>query len=536
MRTRLDSLCFSLSLPSALVLLLAPSEARAAEVPVSTAAELQAAISDAAPGDEIILAPGIYAIPSKLSCTADGTAEAPIVVRAEALGEAVVEMDNAEGFHIQGAHWQVTQLEIVGVCADDSACEHAFHITGDAEGTYIHHNRVEGFNAHIKANGTNTGPMGERVWPDDVVIEYNEFFNPAPRQTSNPVTLIDVVGGRRWLVRANYIHDFAKGQGNNISYAAFLKGNSRDGVFERNLVVCEWLHSGGVRLGLSFGGGGSSPDSICEDGSCTPEHQDGIMRNNIIAHCPADVGIYVNEGANTLIYNNTLYDTTGIDMRFEATTGEVRNNILDGEVRNRDASTANFASNLEMVPLVDLQAWFVDPEALDFSLADGAALVDQGENLGEVIDDYCANIRDDGTHDLGALEYDGDGMCDSSVPFEPEEGETDTGEEEGETSDTGDEGGSDAGDEGSSEGPGEGDSGDESASSEDAGTGEDDVGESGPGADEVGEDGGCSCSSATGRERGRGPRGLGGLALAVMVALGAGRRRRGRGSSVEKPM
>jgi hypothetical protein len=298
------------------------SEAWAAEVPVSNAAELQAAIANAAPGDEIILAPGEYPLSSKLSCAADGTAEQPIIVRAETLGEAVIQFDTLEGFHVQGEHWQIHHLEIEGVCADDSDCEHAFHITGDAEHTWIHHNRAHGFNAHIKANGTDTGPNGERVWPDDVVVEYNEFFNETVRNTSNPVTPIDVVGGRRWIVRGNYIHDFAKGQGNAISYAAFLKGNSRDGVFERNLVVCEQLHSGQVRLGLSFGGGGSSPDSICEDGSCNPEHQNGIMRNNIIAKCPADVGIYVNEGANSLIYNNTLYDTTGIDMRFATTTGE----------------------------------------------------------------------------------------------------------------------------------------------------------------------------------------------------------------------
>src|SRR5690606_12200610 len=119
------------------------------------------------------------------------------------------------------------------------------------------------------------------------------------------------------------------------------------------------------------------------DSTCDPEHQDGIMRNNIIAKCPADVGIYVNEGANSLIYNNTLYATTGIDMRFASTSGEVRNNLLMGQIRNRDNATANFANNLEMVSQADFQAWFSDPDALDFSLVDGATFVDQGETLAE---------------------------------------------------------------------------------------------------------------------------------------------------------
>jgi MYXO-CTERM domain-containing protein len=483
------------------------SEAFAGPVPVATAAELQAAVANAVPGDEIILAAGTYLLSSKLSCTANGTADAPIIVRADNLGDAVVQMDNLEGFHVQGAHWEIHHLDIEGVCADDNNCEHAFHVTGDAEFTHIHHNRVHGFNAQIKANGTDTGPNGERVWPDDVVIEYNELFNEAARQTANPVTPIDVVGGRRWQVRANYIHDFAKALDNTISYAAFLKGNSRDGVFERNLVVCEMLHSGQIRLGLSFGGGGSGPDNICEDGVCNPEHQDGIMRNNIIAHCPADVGIYVNEGQNSLIYNNTLYDTAGIDMRFVTTTGEVRNNLLNGQIRNRDGSTANFASNLEMVTLGDFQAWFTDPDALDFSLVDGASFVDQGELLAEVIDDYCTNIRDDSMHDLGALEFDGDGTCDTSMPFEgggtgdgdgdPGDGDGDPGDGDGDPGDgDGDPGDGDPGDGDGDPGDGDGDGnsgdGDGDGDGDSGGSGE-----TGASAEAGAGDAGCSCSEST---------------------------------------
>ena len=61
--------------------------------------------------------------------------------------------------------------------------------------------------------------------------------------------------------------------------------------------------------------GGTGPDSICELGKCKPEHERGVMRNNLIVNCPADVGVYVNAGADTKILNNTLYNTTGIDMR-----------------------------------------------------------------------------------------------------------------------------------------------------------------------------------------------------------------------------
>ena len=388
----------------------AAQAARAGEVPVTDVAGLLAAIAAAQPGDTIVLAPGTYEVQqSKISCEAAGTEEAPIVVQAAELGTVLLKLDAVEGFHVRGPHWEFANLDIEGVCGADNDCEHAFHVTGAADSTHLHHNRMHGFNAMIKSNGEPIGPNDSYVYPDDVTVEYSEFFNDAPRDTANPVTPIDVVGGRNWVVRGNFIHDHAKGGGDNISYAAFLKGHSKDGLFERNLVVCELMHTGQVRLGLSFGGGGTGPDPICEDGACKPEHERGVMRNNLIVNCPADVGVYVNAGADTKIVNNTLYNTAGIDMRFPETTGLVQNNILNGKIRDRDGGTSTKMNNLSEIDLAALDGWFMDPGAYDFTLKDGAMLVDLGLALPEVTDDYCGNPREDGKNDIGAIEYDGGG-------------------------------------------------------------------------------------------------------------------------------
>ena len=393
----------------AFVSCLAAASAGAQVVPVADPAQLIAAINAAQPGHVITLAPGTYDVAQNLNCDVGGTPNAPIKVRAAVLGSAVIRFDAVEGFKVSAPHWLFENLEIHGVCAVHSDCEHAFHLFGDAEFTRIRDCRLRDFNAQIKSNVTN----GD--FPDDVVIERCEFWDTTARNTSNPVTKIDIVGGRRWKVRANFIHDHEKGQGDNVSYAAFLKGNSREGLFERNLVICERDHTGGVRLGLSFGGGGSGPDPICEDGSCTPEHQNGTMRSNLIAHCPADVGIYLNEAANTVLDQNTLIETTGIDVRFAASTATVRNSLVSGQIRNRDGGTSTLVSNLTGLTLATYDTFFVDPANLDLTLQDGSQLVDLGAPL-PTTRDYCGNLRLAGPPDRGALEYAVAAPCDAALP------------------------------------------------------------------------------------------------------------------------
>ena len=383
----------------------------ASVVPVATAAQLLTAVNSAQPGDVITLAPGIYDLGQTLYCDTPGTAAQPIVVQAAVLGTALIRFNTVEGFKVTAPYWDFENLDIQGVCPSHTDCEHAFHVAGGADFTQIRGSRLHDFNAMIKGNGEGN----PYVFPDDVVIERNELFDSAPRQTGNPVTPIDVVGGRRWMIRSNFIHDHGKAQGDQISYAAFLKGNSRDGVFERNLVMCERDNIGGVRLGLSFGGGGSAPESICEGGTCTPEHQNGIMRNNEIVNCPADVGIYLNKAQNAKIYNNTLYNTTGIDVRFTASTADLRNNLLSGAIRNRDGGTSTQAANRAGITAAQWSSWFVGPATANFALRDGSQVVGLAQVLPQVTDDYCGALRD-AAPDLGAVEYGPLGICDTTRP------------------------------------------------------------------------------------------------------------------------
>ena len=390
----------------------------AAVITVNDTAGLRAAVAAAEPGDEIVLAAGTYDLGSSVTVTRAGTAAAPIRVRAQTPRTALIRVATLVGFRISAPDWRFEGLDIAGNCASDDDCEHAFQVVANGDRTVLRDNHLRDFNAPVKGNGAPIGPGGSFVFANDVLIEGNRLYATRARNTANPVTFIDVVGGRGWVIRDNVIHDFQKAFGDGISYGAFLKGNSRDGLFERNLVICSRALTGGTRIGLSLGGGGTAAQ-FCEDADCTTEHQDGTLRNNLILNC-SDVGIYLNRAAGSRIDHNTLFATAGIDVRFPTSTAVIRNNASTGAIRNRDGGTSSQAGNLLSVPMATMRGWFVDPDDADFRALDTLSLRDQGVSGTGVDDDYCADDRDDGLADIGALEYDGERDCDTRVDAPPD--------------------------------------------------------------------------------------------------------------------
>jgi hypothetical protein len=228
-------------------------QAGALERPVSSTAALVAAIGQANPGDVIVLQAGTYAIGAKISVSRPGTRQGRITVRAAVPGTALLRSTVPEPFLVRAPWWTFRGLVMEGTCVSDSDCEHAFHIVAGAHGTVARDSTLRDFNAAIKGNGDLVGSA--RVYPGDVLILANRIYNRRARDTANPVTAIDVVGGDRWTLRGNYIADIGGISPGKVSYQAFLKGNGSGGLIERNLVVCSQRHMSGVRLGLSLGGG-----------------------------------------------------------------------------------------------------------------------------------------------------------------------------------------------------------------------------------------------------------------------------------------
>ncbi len=331
---------------------------RLADLRVDSVAALVQATRQALPGQVIEIAPGRYRLEQTLQITQPGLAEGPITLRAAQPGTVWLDVAVVQAVNLKAPYWVFENLNWRGTCVGEGHkyCEHAIHVVGAALGTVIVNNRMQDFNAAIKVNGE------DGRFPDHGLLQFSTLENTSPRQTRGPVALFDLVGARGWRVADNLIADFVRTGGDRVSYGAFMKGAGSQGVFERNLVLCtrSGISQHGVRVGLSFGGGGTGPE-YCRDGRCATEFSQGVMQNNVVAHCN-DVGIDVNRAAGIQLLHNTLINTAGIGARGLDSTATVLGNVTDGGIRARGGALLQAQHNLAGA---DLDDWWQAPDALD---------------------------------------------------------------------------------------------------------------------------------------------------------------------------
>lgn len=322
---------------------------------VTTASEAIEALLKAPPGSLIVLAPGRYAFDKELRLGHDGRATAPIVVKALIPGSVRLEFRQVEGILVDRPHWTFENLDIRGACKRHHDCEHAFHVVGRGSSTVLRNNIIQDFNAHIKINGAS----GE--WPDHGLVAFNTLTNTAPRQTDRPVVAIDLVGANHWRVLDNVISDLVKTSGNQVSYGLFMKGASEGGRIERNLVVCTStnISAPGVRVGISFGGGGTDPGACRTDQCQQYEHRNGLAANNIVAHCN-DVGMDVNRSNRIVLAYNTLINTAGFVVRRPPSDARLIANLYEGRTLARDGARLSE----EMHTRMNASETFVHPDGL----------------------------------------------------------------------------------------------------------------------------------------------------------------------------
>lgn len=337
---------------------------------VQSFAETITAIEQAQPGDVITFVPGHYEFSGGrgyIPVTRPGTKDRPITVRAPSPNSVTLDFKLAEGFLVTAPFWTFENLTIRGKCKDDSTCEHAFHVVGQASHFVARNNTITDFDAHFKVNGS------KGTAPDHGRLENNILSNSRPRLTNKPVTSIDLVAASHWLIKGNVISDFIKLDGDKLSYGAYAKGAGSDNRFIGNMVICEDRLRGqpGGRVGLSLGGGGTGK-SYCRDQACIVEQQSSTLEANLIMSC-SDEGIHLNKAAASRIIHNTLLDTGPVVVRFPESSATVEGNLVDAAIRTRDGGMMWASDNLDTStamlylgqhPVRDL---FTLPERMDLS-------------------------------------------------------------------------------------------------------------------------------------------------------------------------
>ena len=242
------------------------------------------------------------------------------------------------------------------------------------------------------------GNRGANDGAEDVVIEFCEVYLTAgaivhPDLGYCYTNAIDAIGGHRWVIRDNRIRGIYCQNGGLAGPAVLMWQGSTDTVVERNTIVdC----SRGVSLGLVG----------------VQDHSGGVVRNNFIRWDPAaayqvDVPIYTASPDSRILHNSVLTHGTygaGVEIRFAGATGvEVRGNLMDADVLERDGAVALIVDNLTDAD----PSWFVSESTGDLHLLPPVAqAVDQLDREPDCIDDFDGDVRPPapGAADVGADE------------------------------------------------------------------------------------------------------------------------------------
>jgi poly(beta-D-mannuronate) lyase len=267
----------------------------AADVPVDSLPALEQAVAAAAPGDHIILADGRYESSGTVTVAVAGTAEQPIVIRAETVGGAEIAGD--AGFRLREP---AAYVVIQGF--------HFTHEAGEMElGEGVHHSRVTRNVFELTVDGR---ARYLHVVGDDNEIDHNEFRN---KDTEGQMLHVqgprDRAMAQRTWIHHNYFHDFDNSRRNNSS-ALHIGHSGRSmtsawSVVEHNLFVrTEGENEGGV----------------CNKAT------DNVYRFNTFGEDSSELSL--RHGKRCLVYGNFFLGSSGV--RFFSHDHRIFSNYFEG--------------------------------------------------------------------------------------------------------------------------------------------------------------------------------------------------------------
>jgi hypothetical protein len=383
-------------------------------VNVSTVSQLENAVNSATSGTTILIANGTYNL--------DGVylrIDVPNVTLRSASG-------NREAVILDG-NYQTT--EIIQVVASNvtiadltlrEAYYHPIHVmsSGDAADTlntliYNVHIIDPGEQA-IKINPATAGYYTDNGMIACSHIELTDAGRPYIRNNCYTGG-IDAHQSRGWIIRDNLIEGFWCSSGLS-EHGIHLWRGCRDTTVERNVLK---NNARGIGFGLTTDPGGRTyPDNPCPTASGYVDDYGGMIRNNFVyansislynSEYGFDCGICVWNSCNARILHNTVYTAdpahtfSAIEWRFPNTTATLINNLVNGQMRERDGAHGTLSNNITTAQA----SWFVNASTGDLHLLPTASTaIDKVTAPTDVSDDIDGDPRPIGSaSDIGADEY-----------------------------------------------------------------------------------------------------------------------------------
>ncbi|MCX4246463.1 right-handed parallel beta-helix repeat-containing protein [Paraliomyxa miuraensis] len=514
------------------------SPAWAAVVNVGPGDDVEGAINAAQPGDEIVLAGGMYTLTERFSFDIAGTEGQPIIIRA-ADGEQphlhrpdaaqnIVDIDGATWVEIRGIEFSGGSAGIRISAADHLTIEDCeIHDTADValrandggvtyESLHIVHNHIH--DTDDTGEGMYLGCNNDGCRLANSVIERNWVHH-----TNGPMVVqgdgIEIKEGSYGnVIRDNVIHD--------TKYPCILTystaGNGPPNVIERNVLWNCGDH--GIQSAADATIRNNIILSANVDGIAMQMHQSGSPDNlevvhNTIVKSTNDAISLRNAVGDVLIANNAVYAQSGSAIFFGA--GDTSGVILAGNVGIGGVSGGPGGGYVDGDPTLDLvDGHFGGAPPIDVFPAPGGALIGAGDPAYVTADDFNTTPRG-GVADVGAYLFDPEGNPGWPLAPEfkdfPDGGGSDTDGGTGDTGSDGTGGVDETGGNGSLGDTGTGGAGSEAGDGTGGATeGTGGTGGSAGGGD--GEGGGCGCRSTD-----RAP--LGGAMLMMLLGFLARRRR-----------
>lgn len=396
--------------------LMGASSARAETYEITPADDLFGTLANLVAGDEVIVHEGTYQTPGFYEADWQGTAEAPIIIRAADGAGPVIQGDPSQNvINIDGSHFTFSGFEVTGGShglrlgnVDNATFE--WLVIHDVEDVALSCNRPD----HTC---------------DAIVVRDSEIYNTGRSGTGEGMYIgcndsACVVRNSQFI--RNFLHDLDGSQADGIeiktgSYGNIVRDNVivganypaitmygfADGAGDPNLVERNFVW-GTVDNGIQVVGQVIVRNNIIVDAGANGIHAKGSQ-----GFLPHDVEIVhntiINAGGACLksndwsgqsrqvVANNALYCAGGlaVDINGGAPEAAFAGNLAAGEIRAPDgAFTASTGVD------ADLRG----PGDLDLTPGTDSALIDGGDPTYAVNTDFDGLERTDGLPDIGAYE------------------------------------------------------------------------------------------------------------------------------------